>query len=151
METQTSFINDGPKSHSSKLNQLDFISGNNKDYYYNNNDKNSNSQFNNFNSYNYNSNKSGSSYDNAESARLIPISENFKNESNKQRRKEIVARVFIFLCLLICIGLALMGLFHYLITNDRRLDSISILFWSGSAFLIIVLIICLMAKHCGSD
>ncbi|KAM9987667.1 hypothetical protein ACTFIZ_003014 [Dictyostelium cf. discoideum] len=120
METQTSFINDGPKIHSSKLNQLDFISG-------------------------------SSSYDN-ESARLIPISGNFKNESiNKQKRKIVIARIFILLCLLICLGLALMGLFHYLITNDKRLDSISILFWSGSAFLIIVLIICLLARHCGND
>ncbi|EAL62513.1 hypothetical protein DDB_G0289825 [Dictyostelium discoideum AX4] len=149
METQTSFINDGPKIHSNKLNQLDFLSGNNnnnRDNYYNNkNDKNSITHFNN---YNYSGH---SSYDN-ESARLIPISGNFKNESiNKQRRKVVIARIFILLCLLICLGLALMGLFHYLITNDKRLDSISILFWSGSAFLIIVLIICLLARHCGSD
>ncbi|KAN0019433.1 hypothetical protein ACTFIU_002642 [Dictyostelium citrinum] len=140
METQTSFINDGSNIYSSKLNQPDFISN-----YNNNNQKNS---IGNFNNYNYSLIKSGSSYD-SESARLIPISGNFKNESNK--RKVIVARIFIFLCLLICLGLALMGLFHYLITNDKRLDSISILFWSGSAFLIIVLIICLLARHCGSD
>ncbi|KAK5579388.1 hypothetical protein RB653_009071 [Dictyostelium firmibasis] len=120
METQTSFINNESRVYSSKINQPNFI------------------------------NKIGSSYD-SESARLIPISGNFKNElnNNKQKRKVIIARVFICLCLFICVGLASMGLFHYLITNDRRLDSISILFWSGSAFLIIVLIICLMAKNCG--